>query len=120
MSLDLLLCFELCAACRSLCDTSLCPKEDAGSNISGCTHNLVPMWREAGVYEALYESHGSSAGDHLDTLRAGLKAMQDEPDRFKKHNPANGWGAYEGAIDVLTAWIAHCAQYPKAKLAVWR
>jgi hypothetical protein len=82
------------------------------------THNVSPMWREAGVYEALYESHGRRAGDFLPALRAGVGIMRSNPSRFTRLNPSNGWGSYDTALPWLEAWLRACEEHPKATIRV--
>ena len=36
------------------------------------THNVIPMWSKAGVYEALYESDGHVASRYIDVLDRGV------------------------------------------------
>lgn len=84
--------------------------EAASKNI---THNLSEMWREAGVYSALYDSEGKSAKDVLPTLEAGLKKMLAEPKRFEEYNSPNGWGLYKYAVPWLIELIAEFKKYPE-------
>ncbi|MHB1310599.1 MAG: hypothetical protein ACYC3L_01190 [Gemmatimonadaceae bacterium] len=82
------------------------------------THNVSPMWRKAGVYEALYKSDETSAGQWLDALRAGLRDMEAHAETYRALNPSNGWGDYDGALRFLRAWEAVCAEHPKALVNV--
>lgn len=84
------------------------------------THNVIPMWRLAGVVDALYESHGTLAGEHLDVLQAGVLRMKTDPAAYRGLNPANGWGNYEGALRFLEEWLAACEAHPKATIGVSR
>ena len=77
------------------------------------TSNLNPMWRQAGVYDALHLD-GKIAQEILPVLRQGLADMQAKPEVYKALNPENGWGDYEGAIDFLQNLIAACQKFPKA------
>lgn len=82
------------------------------------THNLGKMWREAGVYDALYNSDGDYAIQHIATLEGGLADMLLEPEKYKKLNPLNGWGDYEGAIEFLKEVLNRCREYPKAIIRI--
>lgn len=84
------------------------------------THNLGRMWQCAGVYDALYESHGKTAVDILPALEVGCDFMLTYPDECKKHNAPNGWGLYEHAVPWLQKLIAACRRYPKATVKVSR
>lgn len=82
------------------------------------THNVSPMWREAGCYEALYKSAGKEAREFLPALRCAIVEMEDHPGKFKRLNPSNGWGDYNSAVDWLRRVAALFARYPKAKIGV--
>lgn len=86
----------------------------------GITHNLSPMWQEAGIKDTLYGSHGMLAGDIIEELDKGLVTMKENPKKFNKLNPANGWGNYSGAVSFLENLIAACRSHPKGELYVWR
>ena len=82
------------------------------------THNVTPMWHLAGVYDALYNSDGTHAGDWLGALRVGVRDMQDRPAVYEALNPPNGWGTYEGARRFLERSLAQCERHPKALIEV--
>lgn len=65
------------------------------------THNIVPMWEKAGVYEVLYNSAGKRAKDVLPILRKGLLHMSTNAGEYLPLNPPNGWGDYYSAL----AWL---------------
>jgi hypothetical protein len=83
------------------------------------THNVTPMWRKAGVYEALYKSDGKMAKEVGDVIKRGVCLMELHPDEYKKLNPPNGWGSYEGALEFLFEFAMACDRYPKAIIRVW-
>jgi hypothetical protein len=84
------------------------------------THNLGPMWREAGVYDALYQSQGMKADEVRAVVLAGLDAMKREPERFKAFNAPNGWGLHEHAVAFLESFIAAIYEHPDAVIRVSR
>jgi hypothetical protein len=53
-------------------------------------------------------------------LRAGLELLRGDPERFKKHNPENGWGSYEGLIDFVENYLEACEEYPNADINISR
>ncbi len=87
---------------------------------ANATHNLIPMWHKAGVYESLYESQGKEASEILPILRSGLEKMQDDQETYKQLAPTNGWGTYEGAIEFLAGLINACEENSGAAIRVWR
>lgn len=90
---------------------------EIGENFN-VTHNLVPMWHKAGCYRALYKCDGKLALEIVPALKKSLNKMLKNPIDFKKLNPQNGWGSYEGAIDFLYGLIKEFSKYPKARIKV--
>jgi len=84
------------------------------------THNLIPMWRAAGVGGALYERKGKLAGDIVPALKAGVAAMRADPEKFKALNPSNGWGDSVSALAFLEGVLAACEKHPLLVIDNWR
>lgn len=87
------------------------------------THNLNHMADEAGIYKALWrpEEIGIEiAAQLIDPLRAGLSLLKSDPERFRKLNPSNGWGTYEGLVRFVQKYLEACEAYPTAKVRVSR
>ena len=83
------------------------------------TGNVCPMWTEAGVYEALYESDGVEAASIIPILEDGIADMELRVDAYSALNPPNGWGNYEGALELLHGLLAACKRDPKALISSW-
>ena len=87
------------------------------------THNLNTMADAAGIYEALWrpEELGiSKAGDLVETLEKGLRALIAEPPKFQAMNPSNGWGNYEGLVSFVENYLEACRKHPEAQVRVSR
>lgn len=87
------------------------------------THNLAAMAKEAGIYEALWrpEEIGVTQGGHLVALlRAGLNALEADPDHFKGLNPVNGWGSYDALVRFVRNYLEACEQHRTATVKVSR
>lgn len=84
------------------------------------THNLCPMWREAGVCDALYDSAGKKAKEIIPILEQGAALMAADPTRFEALNSSNGWGLYKHALPWLQAYLAACRENPDATIRVSR
>ena len=82
------------------------------------TYNLGPMFRlalsgdEQG--EGVPDWNGMFASELISKLREAIAAMEDDPAKFKRLNPENGWGNYEGALNFLSEILRQCIQHPKA------
>jgi len=84
------------------------------------THNVSGMWREAGIYEALYESEGKRVKEILPALKIGLGDMLNRPEAYKKYEPSNGWGTYRDAVRFLVDIIQNFGEYPEGVIKVSR
>ena len=83
------------------------------------TGNVCPMWIEAGVYEALYESDGVEASSIIPILEDGIADMESNPRTYSAMNPSNRWGDSVGALRFLRRLLEACKQDPKALISSW-
>jgi len=109
MSLDIYL-------VRDYCDK--CGRGDDEVYWRNITHNVSNMWREAGVYDSLYESHGQKASQHIDKLERGLELMLNHFEEYKRLDASNGWGKAEHAIAFLYFTLKAFREYPGAQIRV--
>lgn len=87
------------------------------------THNLSQMAFQSDLYDALWspEDKGyKKAEDIIESLRKGLKLLESDPGRFKKFNPGNGWGDYEGLVCFVRRYLTACLEYPTAEIQISR
>jgi hypothetical protein len=87
------------------------------------THNLNRMAEAAGVYKVLWrpeENEIKCARDLIKPLSEGLRLLHSDPERFKKLNPDNGWGDYEGLVSFVQSYLYACVLYPDAEPKVSR
>lgn len=88
------------------------------------THNLGEMAAEAGIYSHLWRPEEvlncSTGRDLIEPLDAGLKLLLSDPERFKKFNPENGWGDYDGLVRFVEKYLRACRMYPDARVDVGR
>lgn len=87
------------------------------------THNLNTMADEAGIYKHLWrpdEIGITKAEQLIEPLSIGLALLKSDPERFKKFNPKNGWGTYEGLVGFVESYLTACELYPTAEVSVWR
>lgn len=96
------------------------PTEVFWANI---THNLVDMADEAGIYKHLWrpEELGIKAAlELIEPITAAIALMESDPERFKKHNPPNGWGSYEHFLPWLRCYLDACKKFPSATVRASR
>lgn len=87
------------------------------------THNLGKMANEAGIYKHLWrpeEINISKAGQLIEPLQVGLELLRSDPERFRKLNPSNGWGTYEGLVEFVEKYLKACQEYPDTDIETWR
>ena len=93
------------------------------------THNLGKMADAVSVgegrtlYQVLWrpDEHGYIyAREIVDMLYAGWKELSFNPDKYKKYNPENGWGTYEGLVNFVKKYHAACMDNPDAELRISR
>lgn len=87
------------------------------------THNLVPMAKAAGIYEAVWrpDEHGlTTAAQLIPILEEGIARLEAEPEKYCALNPSNGWGSYDDFLPWLKQYRDACKQNPGATVEVSR
>jgi hypothetical protein len=87
------------------------------------THNLYKMAEAAGIDAHLWrpdEIKITKAKELIEPLRQGLHNLKSEPERYKKFNPENGWGSYDGLVKFVENYLNACYEYPDADVEVSR
>jgi hypothetical protein len=87
-----------------------------GHNI---THNVVPMWKACGIYEALYKSEGRNCGEVADELEHGVMVFVSRIEEMRELNPENGWGDADRALSWLRAVIRDFREHDKCVVHIW-
>lgn len=79
------------------------------------------MAGEAGIYECLWHPERVgvvTASQLIEPLANALKAMREDPERFKKFDASNGWGTYAKFVPWLEHLLAACVRTPDAIVSV--
>jgi len=85
------------------------------------THNLNKMAKEADLYKWLWGlDNNICAGALIKPLAEGLYKLKSDPDRFKKLEPSNGWGTYEGFYASVSQIYDACLKHPKALIKIYK
>ena len=94
------------------------------------THNLGKMAGEVKLsngmtlYEVLWrpdEQVGLKyARDISELLNEGWNILLSDPEHFKKFDPDNGWGSYEGLGNFVYKYRNACWENPDAELSISR
>ncbi len=87
------------------------------------THNLNNMAHAAGIYHHLWrpdEIDIEYARELIEPLEGALIKLKLAPEHFKKFNPENGWGDYEGLVAFVETYLHACNAHPSARVGVSR
>lgn len=87
------------------------------------THNLCEMAEAAGIYKCLWrpdEHRMLKAADIIQPLKDGLALLRSDAERFKKYEPDNGWGSYDGLVRFAQATLDACLENQDADIRVSR
>ena len=93
------------------------------------THNLGKMANEVilnngkTLYQVLWrpdEHDWKYAKDISDMLDEGFYILLYNPEKFRKFNPENGWGSYDGLCNFVYNYLTACKENPEAELRVSR
>ena len=93
------------------------------------THNLGKMAGEVvlknglTLYQCLWrpEEVGiTHAGELAEYLDEGWNILLSDPETFKKFNPENGWGSYDGLCVFVYKYRNACWDNPTAELRISR
>ena len=96
------------------------------------THNLGKMAGEVKIpymagtvtlYTILWrpeELQFTKAREIADLLDIGWNILLSDPEKYKRYNPENGWGSYEGLCDFVYRYRNACWDNPDSELRVSR
>lgn len=87
------------------------------------THNLGGMASAAGIYRHLWRPDELSitrAAELIEPLERGLERLRALPDHFRKYDPSNGWGDYNGLVRFVANYLDACRAHPEAHVKVSR
>jgi hypothetical protein len=97
---------------------------------SNITHNLgkmagaVELSNGMSLYDVLWrpdEQEGLSfARDISELLDEGWNILLSDPEKYKRYNPENGWGSYDGLCNFVYNYRNACWDNPDAELRVSR
>jgi hypothetical protein len=71
------------------------------------------LWR----HEELNFTRGEQL---IEPLQKGLLQLRAEPEHYRRFNPANGWGSYEGLVAFVERLLEACREHPTATFGAWR
>jgi hypothetical protein len=86
------------------------------ANAGNLTFNLSKMMTAANVHPDILK--GKTGKEIIPILRKAWSELIKDPDKFKRYNPPNGWGSYEGLLTWLKETVETAEEHLDAKFAV--
>jgi hypothetical protein len=83
------------------------------------THNLTEMAEACGLYSLMWEAEGKEVKDLVLPLKQAIKELKNNPEKYKKYNPKNGWGDYEGLLKVAMEFYKECFRNRNKNVTIW-
>jgi hypothetical protein len=92
-------------------DVSIIAKRPIEIYEGNITYNLAPMYYKAIDKDlGLKKLNGMSTQDAIPILNNAIKDMIKNADEYKKLNPENGWGTYDGLLEQFRAMRNICEE----------
>lgn len=83
------------------------------------THNLIEMAQKAGLYIPMWHPDRLSitkAEQMIPYLKTGLFYLLDNKEKLEALNPPNGWGTYNGFLDMVWNYLRACSFHPDGEI----
>lgn len=84
--------------------------------VDGHTYNLTAMWAKAGVFDRSSDLQGRNAGQLAPILSAAVIHAIRHRVEYEALAPANGWGDYEGFLEILIRFCELTWAHPTGTL----
>jgi len=81
--------------------------------VDGHTYNLNRMWRWSGACRYPRDFDGRRCDELAPVLAAALADALAHPDDYRAMNPPNGWGDYEGFVEILGRFAELTSLHPR-------
>lgn len=82
------------------------------------TYNVSEMFYEAFGEQGINFIQKKTGKKCLVKLKQGLSKMKDNKEKYEAMTPDNGWGCYEGAIEVIETLIKWAKEAPLAEFYI--
>jgi len=63
-----------------------------------------------------YDKENMICEKAIPQLEKAIKELEANSEHYKKMNPKNGWGSYEGAVRFLKLILADCKRFPYGRI----
>ena len=94
-------------------DISITAKREVEIYEANITYNLAPMYYQCIDKEnGLKKLDNMKCKDALKIIQNGINDMLNNAEAYRKLNPKNGWGSYEGLLAKLQEMRTCCENNP--------
>lgn len=101
----------------------VCPCCECVIYTDNITHNLNKMAMELGVYKHLWrpdEISITTAKQLIEPLENARKLFENDWDKYKEFEPANGWGTRKGLLRFINGYLLACQKSHGARIEISR
>lgn len=83
------------------------------------TYNISPMYYKAfELKEGFRGLNGMTTIESIKYLSHAINEMKVNKEEYEKLNPENGWGDYQGALEILEWLRVRCLEHPFARISI--
>lgn len=101
-------------------DINITAKREIEIYEGNVTYNLADMYYKCiDKEEGFRKLDGMNCKQALLIINNAIQDMLNNSDEYRKLNPKNGWGSYEGLLKVLQDLRACCENNPDGKINVY-
>lgn len=89
-------------------------------DIGGMTYNVSSMYYKAFSLKAGFTGlHNMNCSAAVPYLKEAINNMENNSKEYRKLNPENDWGDYDGALNFLRKIKKYCTHHPLAKIRIY-
>ena len=87
-------------------------------DVGNITYNITPMFVKS-MGKNLSDFNDKKCREMIPILRIGVIELANNPEKYRKLNPVNGWGNYDGALNYLRKLLVSCEENPNCTIKVY-
>ena len=101
-------------------DINITAKRETEIYEANVTYNLADMYYKCiDKDKGFRKLDGMNCKEALPIIENAIKDMLNNADEYRKLNPKNGWGSYEGLLKVLQEMRICCESNPDGKIEIF-
>jgi hypothetical protein len=84
--------------------------------VSGHTYNLAPMWKRALHIDTTRDLDGKACAEVKPLILPAIADILEHEDDYRKMEPDNGWGDFDGFWEIFTRFARMVYQHPTGRI----